>query len=109
MRLKNFVFVFILCGLIFSCNQEDAPTHIHPIPEIDHPRILLLEGEEKQIQELIDSDEIWKKMHLAILEESENILTMPELEYDLVGYRLLGVSRELLKRVFLVIFLPHDT
>jgi hypothetical protein len=43
---------------------------------------------------------MWQRMHEAILEESDNIIDEPVLERDMVGRRLLGTSREALRRVF---------
>ncbi|MGC9353641.1 MAG: heparinase II/III domain-containing protein [Mariniphaga sp.] len=65
-----------------------------------HPRILLLEGEEQQIRDLIDADATWEKMHLAILEKSTELIGKPVLERVMTGRRLLSVSREALKRIF---------
>ena len=97
---KRFLLLIIVSGIIISCNQDDTESPIFTPPEVDHPRILLLEGEEQQIQDLIDSDETWEKMHLAILEESNTIIGEPTLERVMIGRRLLSTSRELLRRVF---------
>lgn len=95
--LRIFIGVLIL-GLL-SCNKDgDLPD---PVPiNSGHPRLLLLEGEEEQIRDLIDSDETWKKMHFAILEKSTSLLGSPVLERKLTGKRLLSVSREAYKRIF---------
>ena len=95
---KYVVLLIVLSGISLSCNKTD-------LPEVDlstagHPRILLLKGEEKQIRDLIKSDEIWEKMHIAILQESNKILSKPSLERVMVGRRLLATSRELLRRSF---------
>jgi len=66
----------------------------------EHPRLMLLKGEETQIKELIASDAMWKKMHDVIIGECNVIITKPELERVMTGRRLLGTSRELLRRVF---------
>ena len=95
----NFISVGLLVLLMFAaCDKGD--NLVNEATYVDHPRILLLEGEEQQIQDLIDSDETWEKMHLAILEESNNILSTAPLERVMIGYRLLSTSRELLRRVF---------
>ncbi|MEE4286312.1 MAG: hypothetical protein V2I31_09195, partial [Mariniphaga sp.] len=87
----------IIPGLL-ACKKNDLPdpkTENH-----GHPRILLLEGEEEQIRDLIEADQTWRKMHMAILEKSTEILGKPELERVMTGRRLLSVSREALKRIF---------
>jgi len=87
--------VIVITG---SCKKENQP-HIDS-SIIGHPRILLFEGEEDQIKDLIESDESWEKMHLAILEECDSIIEEPHLQRVMVGRRLLGTSREFLRRVF---------
>jgi len=89
----------LLIFLSLSCNKEEVPEG-PDLSEVGHPRILLLEGEEQQIRELINSDETWKKMHLAIIEKSTSFLRKPVLERVMTGRRLLSVSREALKRIF---------
>ena len=95
---KKIVLLIALASLAFSCSKNDVPDL--DLSEAGHPRILLAKGEEQQIQDLIDSDEIWKKMHLAILEKSTSFLGKPVLERNLIGRRLLSTSREALKRIF---------
>jgi len=65
-----------------------------------HPRILLLGGEEKAIQQTINKDETWRSVHQAILTESDALLSVAPHERVQVGRRLLGTSREVLRRVF---------
>lgn len=98
MKLTARLLTIFIFGTLISCNNDDLPGT--NLSEAGHPRILLLENEEQQINDLIDSDETWKKMHYAILEESVKIIGKPELERVLVGRRLLSTSRELLKRVY---------
>lgn len=66
----------------------------------DHPRILLLEGEEQTIKAQVAHSEVWANMHQAILAESESMLNEAPLERIQVGRRLLGVSRAYLRRIF---------
>ncbi len=86
-------------GMVGSC-KKDTPPPPKDLSDVGHPRILLLEGEEQKIHDLIEADETWNKMHLAIIEKSTSLLSKPALERVMVGRRLLGTSRELLKRVF---------
>jgi hypothetical protein len=65
-----------------------------------HPRILLLNGEEPAIKESIASNPVWRKMHDAILRASDAIIDLPTLERKLIGRRLLGKSRECIRRLF---------
>ncbi|MCY1719029.1 heparinase II/III family protein [Prolixibacteraceae bacterium Z1-6] len=99
----KYIFGIILLSMSFfaySCDKSDDPFSESELKKAGHPRILLLEGEEQQIQDLINSDETWQKMHEAILEKSNELLGTDVLERKMVGRRLLGTSREALKRIF---------
>jgi hypothetical protein len=65
-----------------------------------HPRILWLKGEEQTLHKTIRSDKTWQKVHQAILDECDALLRVPALERIVEGRRLLGVSRECLRRMF---------
>lgn len=98
--LTLIVLLILLAGSTCDNNEPKAiDTDVENI-KTGHPRILLLEGEEAQIKEMISSDAKWKKMHDAIIKECNAIITKPELERVMIGRRLLGTSRELLRRVF---------
>ncbi len=94
------VILFLFIGSTCGKNTPETESTEVENNKIEHPRIMLLKGEEKQIKELIASDATWKKMHDAIIGECNVIITKPELERVMVGRRLLGTSRELLRRVF---------
>lgn len=66
----------------------------------EHPRILLLKDEEKQILKNISADQNWSKLNQVILDESDKIIALPTLERIQIGRRLLSVSRECLRRIF---------
>jgi len=70
------------------------------ITDIPHPRILLLNGEEGQIVKSIAANPVWAKMHLAIVNECDNIILLPPVERIQIGRRLLDKSREALRRIF---------
>lgn len=73
---------------------------IETVKNLQHPRILLLKGEEQQIQQSIAASVTWKKMHEAILKESDQIIGLPPIERIQIGRRLLDKSREALRRIF---------
>lgn len=98
MKTIVLIFSFWISFSIISCSKDKGTVDIDN--SHGHPRIMLLEGEEEQIKELIASDVTWKKMHDAIIAECNIMITQPELERAMVGRRLLGTSRELLRRVF---------
>lgn len=70
----------------------------------DHPRILLLKGQEKGIRRTIDSDKTWAQMHQAILTECDGLLEAAPLERIKIGRRLLSTSREGLRRLFFLAY-----
>ena len=65
-----------------------------------HPRLLLFKGEENALKKTINVDPIWAKMQQAITNESDSLLTVLPIERIQVGRRLLGKSREALRRLF---------
>ncbi|GAB3335404.1 hypothetical protein GCM10027299_44360 [Larkinella ripae] len=66
----------------------------------DHPRILLLKGEEAAIKRTTTSDPTWQKMHGIILAECDALLDVAPLQRIQIGRRLLDKSREALRRLF---------
>ncbi|QIP14356.1 heparinase [Spirosoma aureum] len=75
--------------------------HLATTPKLpDHPRILLLKGEEEAIKRTVGTDKTWNKLHQAILTESDVLLEAAPLERIQIGRRLLDKSREALRRLF---------
>lgn len=66
----------------------------------DHPRLLLLKGEETTIKRTVSNDKTWDKLNQDILGECDALLAKPSLERIQVGRRLLATSREALRRLF---------
>ena len=66
----------------------------------DHPRILLLRGEEITLREKVESDPLWSRVHRQILDKCALLLKQAPVERRLVGRRLLDRSREALRRIF---------
>ncbi len=93
-------FLFFVLFSSFGCDKADGENNQEEARSIEHPRILLLKGEEQQIKDLIASDPTWEKMHQAILTECSKILAKSPVERVLIGRRLLDKSRECLRRVF---------
>ncbi len=80
---------------------------IPPMP--DHPRILLLKGEENNIKKNITTDPDWANVHQNILGECDRILSTGPLERSMTGKRLLSVSREALRRIFFLSYAHRMT
>ncbi|MDP3914889.1 MAG: heparinase II/III family protein [Bacteroidota bacterium] len=96
---KNALIILLLtCFTGVSYAQQSISTQT--ILDKQHPRILLLSGEERLIEQSIAGNPIWKKMHEAILKESDNIIALPPVERIQIGRRLLDKSREALRRIF---------
>jgi len=89
--------VFLLLPL-FAQAQIKYLQNVKDVPQ--HPRILLLAGEERQIKSNIAADPMWNKIHQSIIEECNKLITVPVSERILTGRRLLSVSREALRRIF---------
>ncbi|MEI8087743.1 MAG: hypothetical protein WCG93_16150 [Paludibacter sp.] len=95
---KTILQIFFLTFLFSGLSAENK--NITSITKVEHPRILLLKGEEKSIQQAIASNSTLAKMHQAIVKASDEMLDKPLLERKLEGFRLLDVSREALRRIF---------
>jgi len=93
----TFLFAFLIA--LFSCKDKTS----------EHPRILLLEGQEKEILQKIEANDTYKKIHEAIILESEFLLTQEPLERIKIGRRLLSVSREYLRQVFYLSYAYRTT
>ena len=91
---KLILFIFLLS--VFPLTDSAAGEKALP----QHPRILLLQGEEAIIRKNIESEPVWAKVHRAILNECNQIIAQPPLERILTGRRLLSVSREAIRRIF---------
>ena len=95
---------FLSAVLVFICfatpgkSQDQISTE--SLKNLQHPRILLLKGEERRMVQSIANSATWKKMHEAILKESDNIIALPPVERIQIGRRLLDKSREALRRIF---------
>ena len=75
----------ILLGTVASA-QELVP----------HPRLLMLKGEEP----LVDAESMFAKADSVIVAFSDAVLGEPAVTREMVGRRMLGTSREALKRIF---------
>lgn len=65
-----------------------------------HPRLLLLKGEEKVIQSKIKDNPFLRRIHNFIILKCDAFLDTPVLSYELIGKRLLKVSRTAYMRIY---------
>ena len=96
--IKLFVLFMLTCVAGFTNAQNNVS--VQTITDKQHPRILLLKGEERLIMQSINGNPTWKKMHEAILKECGRIIELPVVERIQIGRRLLDKSREALRRIF---------
>lgn len=91
------LFVLLFVTLTASAQVDHLGSDVN-LPT--HPRILMLKGEEAIIKRNIGDDKTWNKVHQSILDESDNLLSIPPVERIKIGRRLLDKSREALRRLF---------
>lgn len=103
---------FIICSFLFlsflTRAQEKLSGNVN-LP--DHPRLLLLKGEEEKIKQTLTTSPIWQKVHQGILAKCDGFLTPPPVEHIKIGRRLLDKSRTCLERVFYLSYawrMTHD-
>jgi len=94
--MKSFTLLILILWTLGSFAQQKVPAQM----SIQHPRILLLKGEESLIKQSVETNSTWKKMHMAILHESDSMINLKPLERIQIGRRLLDKSRECLRRIF---------
>ena len=75
----------------------------------EHPRLLLRAGEEQAILNNVQQDATWAFMHNAIIAEADKMISLPNLEYIVIGGRLLDTSREALRRLFYLSYAYRTT
>ncbi len=90
-----------------SFGQADYISASQQVP--GHPRILLLKGEEAAIKKTIGKDTTWANVHLAILAESDRLLSVAPVERIQIGRRLLDKSREALRRLYMLSYTFRTT
>ena len=74
-----------------------------------HPRLLMKQGEERQIRESLKDNPEMQRVYNQIVGEADRLLVCPTLTYKKEGRRLLAVSREALKRIFDLSFVYRMT
>lgn len=104
-RIALVLFISLLSLKLFSQTNHVSATTIIP----DHPRILLLKGEEKMLKRNISKDIIWKDIQKSLIDEADQINTLPTNERIKTGIRLLAISRENLRRIFILSYAYRTT
>lgn len=101
--MKRLIYRHLLAVVLFLAPVfvQAQLKHLQRVKDVPpHPRILLLAGEEQQLKANIAAEPAWGKVHQSIIEECDKLLNVPVSQRIMEGRRLLGVSREVLRRVF---------
>ena len=68
-----------------------------------HPRLILTDNRLKELKELMKHDELLKKCYRDVIKQADECCNLPLLKYRLPdSFRLLPVSRECLRRVYVL-------
>lgn len=100
MKIQKSIFLIIIILSSGLLALAQVSVSVKDITDLQHPRILLLKGEEKLIEKSIAENPIWKKMHETILNECDQMIALSPVERIQIGRRLLDKSREALRRIF---------
>ncbi|WP_234736747.1 heparinase II/III domain-containing protein [Tellurirhabdus bombi] len=98
--MNHLVFKLLVIFLVSYSSVIAQTDHLAASKFPDHPRILLLKGEEEAIKRTVGADKAWDKMHQAILGECDRLIDAAPLQRIQIGRRLLDKSREGLRRLF---------
>ena len=90
--LKAVKYLILWAGILVPCLASAAGAG-------DRPRLFLRAGEEKAMMANIAKDDIWSRMHAAIVAECAVIDTLPLCKRVIKGPRMHAVSCEVLRRV----------
>ena len=104
MRIKlyslSLLYFFIINGSVFAQTYHIGNSFQLP----PHPRILLFKGEENTLKKNVSANSTWNDVQKAILNESDNLLTVAPIQRIQIGRRLLDKSREALRRMFFLAY-----
>lgn len=98
--LGKIILLFVLACIGTNAFTQDTISLLAKVP--NHPRILLLKGEEKKLLKSIGQDPFWTDMHNTLLKRANIMLDEPLNERVMVGRRLLWTSRDVLHKVFVL-------
>ena len=98
------IFSRLSCLVFFLFASAGVQAQLKYLPNVNdippHPRILMLADDVRQIKTNIAAEPAWNGIHQSIIGECDNMMTLPASERIMEGRRLLGVSREALRRIF---------
>jgi oligo-alginate lyase len=97
------VFAFLLLPVMMAAPASSAED---PLPALwpKHPRLIATEAAWTELRARIEADSELRQFVDGLLSQARSVLPMPALERRMEGRRLLGVSREALRRILLCSF-----
>ena len=119
MKIPYILIITILLGSLGACNSgerslesenSDSSNQIS-VPKVadlkgSHPRLLLTDEQLSDLKQRIKTDTTLSIWYGEIKKDAEEILSLPLSEYDLRdGIRLLWVSNEMVRRIYILAFL----
>jgi hypothetical protein len=96
MKISFLSIILFLSFSLLSFSQEKKNIELSNV----HPALLLKKGEEEFLKKSIAETPVLQSIHNVIIQNSDRILSVPNLKYEKIGVRLLDVSRECLRRLF---------
>ncbi len=119
MKINHILIISILLSSLIGCNsgqqsseQEISKVTSHiSVPQVtdlkeSHPRLLLSEDQLLNLKQKINADTILSVWYGEVKRDGEEIMSLPLSKYDLRdGIRLLWVSREMVRRMYILAFL----
>ena len=98
---KRLTFLFLLL-LAVKCDVFAQQAYLNGTERIpNHPRILLLKGEEKAIKRSIRKNPVWKDVHQILMDKADEAVQLPVNEYKKQGMRL-PVAYDNFRHLFLM-------
>lgn len=95
LKITFFIFSILCFGTLHSQQIEITGKSVVP----DHPRLLMLKGEEGEIKKRVLKEPLFRDLHHLILKESDKILLLPELTRNQIGRRILYTASEAKRRI----------
>lgn len=96
MKIAFFSIILLVNFGLLSYSQEKKSDKLSNM----HPSLLLNKGDEAFIRKSIAETPVLQTINNIIIQNSDSILSAPNLKYEKIGIRLLDVSRECFRRLF---------
>ena len=94
MKKLLYILLTVLCA---SCTYTKTNS-----VSLAHPYLIMDREAEQNVRKAIASEQMWQDYHNLMIAGADTILSAPTLERSVHGRRLLGVSRECLRRIMLL-------